>query len=115
MINRADFNNFVDLFDKKFFAEQIIDLFFAIFEDRITMIRRNVADRNFPELVESAHSIKSASGNFWDPVSLKDAETLVQMAREGQADGLDEAFQRFEQSMRLLLEELKVIRKELTS
>jgi HPt (histidine-containing phosphotransfer) domain-containing protein len=115
MIDRKIFDDFVEQYDKEFFVNEIIDYFFTIFESRIEIIRQHVADRNFADLEKTAHSIKSASCNFWDPVSLKYANELEQQAKREETDGLDEAFQKFEESMKSLVAELRVIREELIS
>jgi HPt (histidine-containing phosphotransfer) domain-containing protein len=115
MIDRKIFDDFVEQYEKEFFVNEIIDYFFTIFEERIEIIRLHVAERNFSDLEKTAHSIKSASCNFWDPVSLQYANDLEQKAKKCESEGLDEAFQKFEESMRSLVSELKAIRQELIS
>ncbi len=115
MIDRIKFDDYVSQYGNQFFAEEIIDTFFSIFDERVEIIKKHVADRNFIGLEKAAHSIRSATCSFWDPVSLHDSAILEQKARNCEEAGLDEAFQMFEVSIKLLLSELKEIRKEITS
>jgi hypothetical protein len=80
----------------------------------MAIIRQHVSDRNYKDLENNVHSIRSAMCNFWDPLSINESITLEMKARACEPDGLDDTFERFETSMKLLLAEVKIIRQELT-
>ncbi len=115
MIDRLKFDEYVAEYGQQFFVEEIIDVFFMTYETRMAIIRQQVSDRNYKELENNVHSIRSAMCNFWDPLSINESVTLEMKARACESDGLDDTFQRFETSMQLLMAEVKTIRQALTS
>ncbi len=114
MIDRLEFKKTVSEWGEEIVAMNI-DIFCSEFEERFIRIRKNVAERDFKELEFTAHSLKGNVVLFMDPVTIQLSKRLVEMARQHITTGLDEVFADMEANSRLLLEELKVIRKGLTS
>ena len=111
MIDRQQFNDMFGQLDKENVVE-IIDLFLNSFEERFTLIRKHVEERDFEVLKESAHKLKGAFLLFMDPITIELSKKLVEMARSKTVTGLDHVFAELEKNGLLLVEELKKLRKE---
>jgi|GEM_PF-2510427 len=114
MIDRQMFNDMFNNLDKENIVE-LIDIFFSQYEERFEAIRKNVTERDFDHLKETSHKLKGALVLFMDPVTSQLSKRFVEMARSNTEAGLDQMLADLEKNTRILVEELKVIRKELSS
>ena len=94
----------------------IIDIFFTEYDERFfRKLRKNVEEKDFVQLKENAHKLKGAIGNFWDPVTSNLSTKLLEMATDKTVSGLDQVYDDLEKNTLLLVEEMKILRQELTS
>lgn len=114
MIDRHKFNDNFQYFDKEIIVE-IIDIFFSEYEERYKNLQQNVLEKDFTKLKFNAHSLKGVIANFMDPVTIELSRKLDEMAKNKEESGLDQLYEELTQSSSDLMEELKQIRKELTS
>ena len=114
MIDRQMFNDMFNNLDKENIVE-LIDIFFSQYEERFEAIRKNVTERDFDHQKETSHKLKGALVLFMDPVTSQLSKRFVEMARSNTEAGLDQMLADLEKNTRILVEELKVIRKELSS
>ncbi len=114
MIDRAKFNENFQYFDKEIIVE-IIDIFISEYDERYAKLRKNVEERDFASLKFNAHSLKGVIANFMDPVTIDQSRILDEMSRDKIETGLTELFIDLEKNSERLLEELKTIKRELTS
>jgi HPt (histidine-containing phosphotransfer) domain-containing protein len=113
MIDRNKFNENFQYFDNEIIVE-IIDMFFSEFEERFINLHENVNTLDFEKLKFNAHSIKGVIGNFMDPVTIELSKRLDEMAKNKVENGLEKTLNDLETNTKLLLEELKKIKQELT-
>lgn len=114
MINRQELNeNLLNYIENHQFIE-ILDLFFSDFEERFRLLHQSVATRDFKTLKAVTHPLKSNIKIFRDPVSTEHIEKLDEMASKEVEKGIEKTLENFEISARNLLEELKLLRKELS-
>ncbi|HNW72964.1 MAG: Hpt domain-containing protein [Bacteroidales bacterium] len=114
MIDRKKFNENFQYFDKEIIIE-IIDIFFSEYDERFEKLSKNVKEQDFVQLKFNAHSLKGVVANFMDPVTIDLSRRLDEAAKNKEKTGLDILYQDLVENTAKLLEELKVIRKELTS
>lgn len=114
MIDRAKFNENFQYFDNEIIVE-IIDIFISEYDERYRNLRKNVDEKDFAQLKFNAHSLKGVIANFMDPVTIEYSRRLDEMTKDKTEAGLAELYAALEKSSAQLLEELHVIRKELTS
>lgn len=113
MINRNEFNQNFQYFDKEIVIE-IIDIFINEFEDRFRNLKEGVSTQNFDKLKFDAHSLKGVISNFMDPDTIELAKRLDEMAKNKVTNGLEATLTDLETKARLLLAELIKIKAELT-
>ncbi len=113
MINRKEFNQNFQYFDKEIVIE-IIDIFINEFEERFRNLKDDVSVQNFDKLKFNAHSLKGVIANFMDPDTVELAKRLDEMAKNRVANGLETTLADLEAKSRLLLAELIQIKTELT-
>lgn len=111
MIDRQEFNETFQYFDKEIIVE-IIDIFLSEYDERFKNLRANVAERDFEKLKFNAHSLKGVIANFKDPVTIDQSKRLDDMAKNKVENGLDKALADLEKSSAALIEELIVIKKK---
>ncbi|MCX6279195.1 MAG: Hpt domain-containing protein [Bacteroidetes bacterium] len=111
MIDRKQFNDVFEYFDKEVIVE-IIDIFVSEYDDRFRKLRANVTDKDFKNLQFNAHSLKGVIANFMDPVTIEQSKRLDEMAKKEIVAGLEKALEDLELNSALLLKELKIIKKE---
>jgi len=114
MINRKLLDETFSDYDRETVIE-ILDLFISEFEGRFEKLHRNISERNFPELLLHAHSLKGVISNFSDPECTILATELDLMARNQTVKGLEDVLEELEKNSRLLLKELAAIRDSLIS
>lgn len=114
MIDRKKFNENFQYFEKEIVVE-IIDIFQSEYDERYRKIENNIREKDFVQLKFNAHSLKGVIANFMDPVTIDLTRKLDEMAKEKQEAGLQNLYDSLAKSSRALLEELQIIRKELTS
>lgn len=114
MIDRVKFNENFQYFDNEIIVE-IIDIFISEYDERFKNLKKNIDEKDFTQLKFNAHSLKGVIANFMDPVTIEQSRSLDEMAKKGTEAGLADLFNALEKSSFSLLQELKVIKKELTS
>ncbi len=114
MIDRVKFNENFQYFDNEIIVE-IIDIFISEYNERFRTLKKNIDEKDFTQLKFNAHSLKGVIANFMDPVTIEQSRSLDEMAKNGTEAGLTDLFNVLEKSSFSLLQELKVIKKELTS
>lgn len=113
MINRNEFNQNFQYFDKEIVIE-IIDIFINEFEERFRNLKDDVSVHNFDKLKFDAHSLKGVIANFMDPDTIELAKRLDEMAKNKVTNGLEDTLVSLEVKSRVLLSELIKIKAELT-
>lgn len=81
--------------------------------DRMAKIEQNVADRDFEQLKFNTHSLKGSIANYHASEAVELARELEFMAKESNAEGIDDLLERLKVSTKSLLDELLVHRQEL--
>ncbi len=114
MIDRKKFNDNFQYFDNTIIVE-IIDIFFSEYEERYGNLQKNVLEKDFAKLKFNAHSLKGVIANFMDPVTIDLSRRLDEMSKHNEEAGLDELYNELVKKSGDLMEELKQIKKELTS
>ncbi len=114
MIDRQKLNDNFQYFDKEIVVE-IIDIFFSEYDERFINLQKNVQEKDFVNLKFNAHSLKGVIANFMDPVTIEFSRKLDEMARDKNEIGLDHLYADLKRSSDQLLEELRMLKKELTS
>lgn len=126
MIDRKQFNDVFQYFDKEIIVE-IIDMFISEHDERFRKMKKNLADNDFTGFQFNSHS-KGVIANFWDPVTVEQSTRLDNIAKiakeqwinfdkiakmEIEAE-IEKALGNLELSSALLLAELMKIKKEFT-
>jgi hypothetical protein len=114
MIDRQKLNDNFQYFDKEIVVE-IIDIFFSEYDERFINLQKNVLEKDFVNLKFNAHSLKGVIANFMDPVTIELSRKLDEMARDKNEIGLDNLFTDLKKSSDQLLDELRMLKMELTS
>lgn len=114
MIDRVKFNENFQYFDNEIIVE-IIDIFISEYDERYRNLKKNIDEKDFTQLKFNAHSLKGVIANFMDPVTIEQSRSLDEMAKKNIEAGLKDLFNELEKSSFNLLQELKAIKKELTS
>ncbi|MEI6575306.1 MAG: Hpt domain-containing protein [Bacteroidota bacterium] len=115
MIDWERFNEeFVQYFDKAFVL-QIIDMFLAEYDARLSVIEQNILDLDFAHVKSNAHDLKSLTGNFRASLPEALARELEQMGAENKNEGLIEVFQKLKPAVIELSQELITYRMTLIS
>jgi len=114
MIDSIKFKENFQYFEKDVVIE-IIDIFESEYQERFMNIEKNVNERDFVQLKFNAHSLKGVIANFMDPTAIELSRKLDEVAKNKEISGLQEHFTRLKTSCDSLLEELRQIRKDLTS
>ncbi|MEI6155566.1 MAG: Hpt domain-containing protein [Deltaproteobacteria bacterium] len=114
MIDRQKLNDNFQYFDKEIVVE-IIDIFFSEYDERFINLQKNVQEKDFVNLKFNAHSLKGVIANFMDPITIELSRKLDEMARDKNESGLDHLYADLKKSSDQLLEELRMLKKELTS
>ena len=92
---------------------ELIGIFREEYENRIQKIAQNVKECDWEQLRFNAHSMKGVVANYYDPEAFESVRALEMKAKEQDASGLDEAFDRLTLATRALLEELLAHRQKL--
>ncbi len=93
-------------------ACEIIDIWVADYDDRLTELTKNIAERDYKGLDDTAHSFKGTVVNFYDPETEKYSYLLEQMGKRKIPDeGMEETFDKLKIAADKLLIELKEYRK----
>ena len=107
MIDWGKFNEFYQYYGGDVLAE-IIGLWEADYDDRIAELTKNIADRDFKALDDTAHSFKGTVVNFYDPEPVKFSYILERMGKkEIPVDGIEDVFEQLKIASEKLLIELK--------
>jgi len=114
MIDRIKFEENFQYFEKDIIVE-IIDIFESEYQERFTNIEKNINEKDFVQLKFNAHSLKGVVANFMDPATVELSRKLDEFAKNKEEDGLRELYTRLKASCDALREELRQIRKDLTS
>ncbi len=81
MINWEKFNEYLGYFDVSFIVEDLIGTFFNNYPGQIANLRKNVIDRDFPQLDINAHTLKTNCATFGDLEAAKYAFNLELMGK----------------------------------
>jgi len=114
MIDRKKFNETFVYLDKEIMVE-IIDIFLGEYPDRFSALQKNIREQDFKGLKFNAHSLKGVIANFMDPVTIDLSRQLDEKAKNEDGTGLQELYDNLKRQTDLLVQELNVIKKELTS
>lgn len=112
MVNWQKYNETFQWYGKDVEIE-LIEMLKNEFDERMEKIAQNVACLDFDQLKFNAHSLKGSIANYHaeEPVML--ARELETKAKERNADGMNELYQKLMISTKVLLEELLIHRQEL--
>ncbi len=122
MIDKQKFNELFQQFDKDFILE-ILEIAAKDIPERIEAIAKNIEDVDFEGLGRNACTIKGTLSNFCDPVSTGLACQLWDHVRSRKPelenrtmdDKILQMFSELKTATELLVDELKLIKQELTS
>ena len=107
MIDREKFNETYKHYGREILVD-IIGLWEADYDSRIAELTKNIAERNFKALDDTAHSFKGTVVNFYYPEPVKFAYLLERMGKkEISDDGIEDIFEQLKVSSDKLLIELK--------
>jgi HPt (histidine-containing phosphotransfer) domain-containing protein len=101
VIDWVQFNENFQYYDKEIINE-IINIFFEEYDSRITILEKNIEEKDFTSLAFNAHSLKSVIANYMAPKALELTRQLEEMGRKNSEEGIKD-----------LLDELKTTTKEL--
>ena len=111
MIDHVRFKeNFVYL-DKEVVIE-IIDIFLGEYKDRLSNLKKNIAEQDFTSLKFNAHSLKGVIANFMDPITIELSRSLDEHAKNENSNGLQELFDNLSRETVSLANELTNLKKE---
>ena len=114
MIDWEKFNETYQYYGREVVGE-IIELWETDYDGRITELTKNIAERDFKALDDTAHSFKGTVVNFYDPEPVKFAYLLEKMGKlQIPDDGIEEVFEQLKIATEKLLIELKQHLKTLT-
>jgi HPt (histidine-containing phosphotransfer) domain-containing protein len=114
MIDRQKLNQNFQYFDKETIIE-IIDIFFSEYPERVEKIQNNINAKDFIQLKFNAHSLKGVVANFFDPVTIDLTRKLDERAKSQDSQGLQKLFEDLKSACEKLMEELTVLKAEVTS
>ena len=124
MINWEEFNSMYQYFGNDLIA-QVIDIFVEgdkddnppapSYDERMIHLKRNVDEKDFPELFRNACSMKGTIANFYDRDSYELAYKLHDMGDSRTDTGQTEEYEKFKIAADKLVTELKEYRKTLTA
>jgi HPt (histidine-containing phosphotransfer) domain-containing protein len=80
MINKQQFNNFFQHFDKEMIIE-VIDLFAEQSPDLIKVLTQNIEDHDLVQVKLNAHKLKGICLQLYDPVSSEHAKMMEDAAK----------------------------------
>ncbi len=105
MIDRQQFDETFSYFDKDVILN-IISLYEKELPGRLESILRNIRDKDFENLAFNAHSLKSVTGAFMDPIPTDLARQLEENARNHVDQDLEGIYAELKSSAEALLIEL---------
>jgi HPt (histidine-containing phosphotransfer) domain-containing protein len=111
VIDKTAFMDTFQYFDKHIVLE-IIDIFLNECDSRLNSIRSDIENGNMNDLKFDAHSFKGVVANFMANETQNLARELEQRGAEGNTQGLTELLDSLVASSKLLLDDLREIRKE---
>ena len=114
MIDRQKLNQNFQYFDKETIIE-IIDIFFSEYPERVEKIQKNISEKDFIQLKFNTHSLKGVVANFLDPITIDLTKKLDERAKNQDSLGLQQLFDNLKSACQKLLEELTVLKAEVTS
>ncbi|MCX6252588.1 MAG: Hpt domain-containing protein [Bacteroidetes bacterium] len=109
MIDWEKFNEYFRYFDKTV-VDEIIDLFFIDFPERMEKIQTNIEEKDFENLFFNAHWLKGVLANFWAPSAIDLARKLEEIGRLKTDSGMAETFNKLRIATNELLAELQEFR-----
>lgn len=109
VIDETSFFETFQYFDKSIVVE-IIELFIAEYPERIASIQKNIEQGDFNGLKFNTHSLKGIVANFFAEDPQNYARELESKGMNNDADGLDDLFQKLDQSCLQLIDELRLIK-----
>ena len=112
MIDRQKFDETFQYFDNDVILS-IIDLYEKELPGRLDTIYKNILEKDFEHLEFNAHSLKSVTGAFMDPVPANLARQLEEIAHNRTDQDLEVIYAELKLASEALLKELKEMKETL--
>jgi len=112
MIDHKKFDETFQYFDNDVILD-IIDLYEKELPGRLDTIYKNILEKDFEHLEFNAHSLKSITGAFMDPVPSNLARQLEEIAHDRTDQDLDGIYAELKLSSEALLRELNEMKQTL--
>ena len=112
MIDRQKFDETFQYFDNDVILD-IIDLYEKELPGRLDTIFKNIREKDFEHLEFNAHSLKSVTGAFMDPVPANLARQLEEIAHDQTDQDLEDLFDKLKVAAESLLKELNEMKADL--
>lgn len=105
IISKEQFIENFQYFDKEVVVE-IINIFIDEYPERISLLQKNIDEKDFDQIRFNAHSIKGVIANFVAPEVHEMAKQLEMKGTNKDDQGIEDLFAEFKQKTQLMLEEL---------
>ena len=106
IIDWEQFNENFQYYDEAIIRE-VIDMFVEEYDDRISILKKNIEDKDFTNLAFNAHSFKSVIGNYMAPRAFEITRKLEESAKNRSEKEIPEIFFEMNAATHELLIELK--------
>ncbi len=106
VIDWVQFNENFQYYDKEIINE-IINIFFDEYDNRMSDLEKNIKERDFTSLAFNAHSLKSVIANYMAPKALELTRKLEEMGKNKTEEGIYELFNDLKNTTLELVKELK--------
>jgi HPt (histidine-containing phosphotransfer) domain-containing protein len=114
MINRAEFNETFQYFDKEVVVD-VIDIFLNEEPVRLENLRKNIEEQEYDMLESNIHSLKGVISNFRAPRMFELTREMELLVRSRTEDGLMTKFGELKAASQELIQDLLEIRRELVN
>lgn len=106
IIDWDQFNENFQYYDKEIISE-VINIFVDEYDNRISILQKNIDEKNYSNLAFNSHSFKSVIGNYMAPPAYELARKLEELAKNNSEEGISEIFIELKRTTKELLIELK--------
>ncbi len=106
VIDFVQLNENFQYYDREIITE-VIDIFLDEYDDRISNLEKNIAEKDFKALAFNAHSLKSVIANYMAPKALELSGRLEEKGLNHSEEGLIELFAELKDTTKEMLQELK--------
>ena len=90
-IDWAQFNENFQYYDKEI-IKKVIDIFVDEYDNRISILKKNIEEKDFTNLAFNAHSFKSVIANYMAPKVYELIRKLEDLAKNNYEEGIDDIF-----------------------